>query len=141
MELGLKFSSDVAGWVAGVRFYRGGIGNDGPHVGSLWTNGGTLLAQVTFASETSSGWQQAMFAAPVAINANTIYVVSYHAPVGAYSVDLNYFTNAGADNTPLHAPVSSQLNGNGVYTYGSMSTFPTQTYGDSNYWVDVVFAR
>jgi len=27
----------------------------------------------------------------------------------------------------------------GVYAYGSSNTFPTNTYSNSNFWVDVVF--
>ena len=33
--------------------------NVGPHVGHLWTGGGTCSRRVTFSSETASGWQQA----------------------------------------------------------------------------------
>jgi Domain of unknown function (DUF4082) len=35
----------------------------------------------------------------------------------------------------LHVPV-----GGGVFRYGSSSGFPSQTYANSNYWVDVQFA-
>ena len=40
-ELGTKFQSTVAGWVAGVRFYKG-AGNNGTHTGSLWTSSGNF---------------------------------------------------------------------------------------------------
>ena len=43
LELGVKFTSSVNGWVAGVRFYKG-AGNNGTHTGSLWSATGTLLA-------------------------------------------------------------------------------------------------
>ena len=42
VELGVRFRSDLAGYVTGVRFYKG-AGNTGTHVGNLWTNTGTLL--------------------------------------------------------------------------------------------------
>ncbi len=131
VELGLKFSTDTAGTATGVRFYKGPK-NTGTHVGKLWTSGGTLLSSVTFANETASGWQQATFPSPVALTANTTYVVSYLAPVGYYSVNANYFATK-RDVPPLHTPV-----GAGVYLYGN-GGFPTQTYKNSNYWVDVVF--
>ena len=38
-------------------------------------------------------------------------------------------------NGPLTA-----LAGGGVYAYGSSNTFPTNTYNDNNYWVDVVYS-
>jgi hypothetical protein len=137
-ELGMKFRSDVGGNVCGVRFYKGSA-NTGTHVGSLWTSGGALLARATFTQETTSGWQQVNFATPVAIKANTVYVVSYLAPAGRYSYDRGYFTDAGVDRAPLHALKTGISGGNGVYVRGS--GFPTDTSGDANYWVDVVFAK
>jgi hypothetical protein len=75
---------------------------------------------------------------PVPINANTTYVVSYHTKKGFYSSDVNYFVNAQTSG-PLTALASGSSGGNGVYAYGSASTFPTNTYNPSNYWVDIVF--
>ncbi len=137
-EVGVKFRSDVAGQVTGVRFYKG-TGNTGTHTGHLWTSTGTLLATVTFAGETGSGWQTANFPSPVSIDANTTYVVSYFAPNGRVAGDNNAFTNAGADVAPLHALKSGVDGANGVYNDGG-SGFPTSSYRDSNYWVDVVMS-
>src|SRR5262249_31179900 len=77
VEVGTKFRSDVPGTISGVRFYKG-PGDTAAHTGSLWSANGTLLATGTFTGETASGWQQLNFATPVAIAANTTYVVSYH---------------------------------------------------------------
>lgn len=79
------------------------------------------------------------FATPVAIAANTVYLVSYHAPVGQYALTQNTFTSSGLDNGVLHAPSSSSSGGNGVYVYNASSAFPTNSYLATNYWVDVVF--
>jgi hypothetical protein len=138
VEIGVKFRSDVAGQVTGVRFYKG-PGNTGTHVGKLWSRTGTLLGSVTFTGETSSGWQQATFATPVTIAANTTYVVSYYAPVGRYSADTGQFAAAGVDRAPLHAVRDGVDGGNGVYRYGTGGGFPTSTYQSSNYWVDLTF--
>jgi hypothetical protein len=97
-----------------------------------------LLATATFSGETSSGWQQVNFGTPVAVTANTTYIVSYHTTSGGYSVNQNYFATAGYDNAPLHALASSTSGGNGVYLYGS-GGFPTNSYLATNYWVDIVF--
>ena len=138
-EVGVKFYSDVNGFITGIRFYKG-AGNTGTHIGNLWTAGGTLLATATFANETASGWQQVLFATPVAITANTVYVASYFAPNGHYADDVGYFASAGVDSPPLHA-LRNGVNGvNGVYRYGSRSGFPTSGYQSSNYWVNVVFS-
>ena len=85
VELGVKFTSDVDGEVRGIRFYKAST-NTGTHIGSLWTAGGTRLAQVTFSDETGSGWQSATFSDPVSVTAGTTYVASYFAPNGHYSV-------------------------------------------------------
>src|SRR5262249_39551914 len=43
------------------------------------------------------------------------------------------------NNAPLHAPASDPSGGNGVYHYGPSGIFPTDTFGRTNYWVDVIF--
>ncbi|MQY03478.1 DUF4082 domain-containing protein [Actinomadura macrotermitis] len=138
VELGVKFTADTAGWVTGVRFYKG-AGNTGGHTGSLWrASDQTRLATGTFTNESASGWQTLKFSAPVQLTAGTQYVASYHAPNGRYAADGNYF-NGALDNAPLHAPAKSVTGGNGVYRYGSATVYPNQTYNGANYWVDPVF--
>jgi PKD repeat protein len=139
VELGVKFRSDVSGYITGIRFYKDSR-NTGTHIGSLWTTGGTRLAQATFSGETASGWQQVNFASPVAITANTTYVASYFCPVGFYAISLNYFASQGVDTPPLHLPSTGSAGGNGVFAYNATSAFPNQTYAASNYWIDVVFS-
>jgi hypothetical protein len=139
VELGLKFRSDAAGFVTGVRFYKGAL-NTGTHVGNLWSTTGTKLASVTFSGETASGWQQMNFASPVPIQANTVYVVSYLCPNGHYSGNLDYFATQGVDNAPLHALATGVSGLNGVYGYGAASTFPANSFRSLNYWVDVIFS-
>ena len=131
IELGVRFSSDVNGTIAGVRFYKGSS-NGGVHTGSLWTASGQLLATATFVGEASSGWQTVYFSSPVAITAGTAYVASYHTNVGQYAATLNMFSSP-LDRAPLHVPT-----GGARYMYGSSSTFPGNA-SDHNYWVDVVF--
>ena len=137
VNLGVKFQSDVAGYITGIRFYKG-PSNTGTHIGYLWTSSGAILTSATFTNETASGWQQVNFPNPVAIAANTVYVASYYAPNGGYAVDDNYFATAGYDNAPLHALEDGVSGGDGVYVYGSSGTFPTGSYQSDNYWVDVV---
>ncbi len=137
VELGVKFSSEVAGKVTGIRFYKS-TANTGTHVGSLWTSSGTLLASATFSGESSSGWQQVSFSKPVAISANTTYVAGYFAPKGHYAVTPGAFTPTGITNAPLTA-LANPLSANGVFTYGNSSAFPTSSFEASNYWVDVTF--
>jgi hypothetical protein len=135
-ELGMKFTADFPGTVTGIRFYKGSA-NVGTHTGSLWTSDGQRLAQATFTGETDSGWQSATFANPVSITPGTTYIASYFAPKGHYSVTSNGFASA-VINTPLRS-IANSTSPNGVYAYLGSSTFPTSTFGASNYGVDVLF--
>src|ERR1700704_954023 len=72
IEVGVKFRSDVGGFGTAVRFYKGAA-NSGAHVGHLWSESGTLLAEATFTNESVSGWQEVALTTPVAIAANTVY--------------------------------------------------------------------
>jgi Domain of unknown function (DUF4082)/Bacterial Ig-like domain/G8 domain/IPT/TIG domain/Viral BACON domain/Putative binding domain, N-terminal len=137
IEVGVKFRADVNGTIVGLQFYKYSV-NTGTHVGNLWTSTGTLLATATFVNETASGWQQVMFATPVAITANTTYIASYHTNVGRYAVNENYFT-APIINGNLRALQDGTDGPNGVYRYSAGSAFPNQTFLSSNYWVDVLF--
>jgi methionine-rich copper-binding protein CopC len=145
-ELGVKFTSSVSGWVAGVRFYKG-AGNNGTHTGTLWSSAGTQLATGTFTNETASGWQTLLFADPVAISANTVYVVSYFDPYGHYADDAAQFYPGPTgstdlqplDSTPLSAVQATGVpGGNGVYNAGGHG-FPASSYNATGYGVDVVF--
>jgi fibronectin type 3 domain-containing protein len=139
VEVGVKFRTDSNGYVKGIRFYKAST-NTGTHTANLWSNGGTLLATAAFTGETASGWQQVLFSSPVAITANTVYVASYHNSIGHYSADENFFATTGVDSPPLHALADGVSGGNGVYAYGSTSSFPNQTWNSANYWVDVVLS-
>ena len=124
VELGVKFQASTAGKIVGIRFYKGPQ-NTGTHIGNLWTVGGGLLATANFTNETASGWQQVYFSTPVTVAPGTTYVASYHTPSGFYSADGSYYANA-LTNGPLTALASAASGGNGVYVYGSSSSFPVE---------------
>ncbi|MBY2910195.1 DUF4082 domain-containing protein [Rhizobium leguminosarum] len=132
VNLGMKFQADTAGWITGIRFYKG-VDNTGPHNGYLWTASGTLLGSVAFSNETASGWQTATLTQQVEVAADTTYVVSYSTN-GNYSATGNYFS-ADVTNGDLRALSGS----NGVYAYGSSGLFPSASYNSTNYYVDVAF--
>jgi hypothetical protein len=129
-ELGLKLRVDQPMLLSGIRFYKS-LGETGTHVGRLWSSSGSLLGQVTFSSETASGWQVQGFGTPIALQADTTYVVSVNANA-YYGV-----TPSGLATQIESGPLSSVADGqNGVYA-GSAGIFPTQSYQSSNYFVDV----
>ncbi|MET4290655.1 VCBS repeat-containing protein [Bradyrhizobium sp. LB8.2] len=132
VEVGVKFSASVDGTITGLRFYKGSL-NTGAHVAHLWTATGTLLGTSTFSGETSSGWQQVSFSSPIAVTAGTTYVASYHTN-GNYSDTQSYFTTS-----MTNGQLSVAAAGNGVYSYGAETVFPTSVFNSTNYFVDVVF--
>ncbi|WP_245757539.1 DUF4082 domain-containing protein [Amycolatopsis xylanica] len=138
VEVGVKFRASSDGYVRGIKFYKG-ANNTGTHTGSLWTAGGQLLGTGTFVGETTNGWQTLALPTSVAVTAGTTYIASYYAPTGHYASDLAYFTDKSASLDPLTALKSGTDGPNGVFRFGS-SGFPNQSYSDTNYWVDVVWA-
>ena len=136
VNLGVKFSANVSGFITGIRFYKTGS-NTGTHHGILWSSTGTLLAEATFAGESNFGWQQVMFSSPVPVTAGTTYIAAYHTDAGHYSFSGNAFA-AGYDSGPLHALADGLSGGNGVFAYGGVG-FPTQSFNAANYWVDVTY--
>jgi hypothetical protein len=137
VELGLNFSVSQAGQIRGVKFYKGST-NTGTHTGTLWDSSGRQLAHVTFANETSTGWQTAYFATPVNVSTGHRYTISYYAPRGHYAYNSSYFASARSSG-PLSANSDGQTVHNGVYHY-SGTAYPTDTFHSTNYWVDVIFS-
>ena len=137
VELGLRFTPEVDGFVSGVRFYKGAA-NTGQHSGALWDATGAKLAGVVFGTESATGWQTAEFATPVQVYAGQEYTVSYTAPQGGYSMQARFWPY-----TPKTSPitVSSAVGTAAAGVYGVAGTRPTSAWGESNYFVDLVFTK
>jgi hypothetical protein len=97
-----------------------------------------MLASATFTNESASGWQQVSFARPVAIQANTVYVISFSTGGGYFGISTNFFTRGGVASGPLQALPSSVLGGDGVYNRAG--AFPNINTGGMNFWADVAFS-
>ncbi len=134
VNLGVQFQASANGTVSGIRFYKE-PDNTGSHTGTLWTASGTELATGTFTNESTQGWEELDFSTPVTVTAGTTYVASYLTTTGHYAD-----TSGGLSSAVTNGPLTALANG-GVYAYGSSTTFPTSTYGGSNYWVDVVYQQ
>ena len=132
-QLGMKFSTTQPGQIDAIRFYKV-ASESGTHTGQIWPAGGGTapLASVTFSAETSSGWQRQALNVPLAIQANTTYVVTVNSNT-AYGATRNELATALTDG-----PISSVADGaNGVY--GPASSFPTGSYDNTDYYRDVIF--
>ena len=95
VELGVKFRSDVSGSVTGHALLQGPDQHRHACRPPVEHHRHSCSAKCTFTNETASGWQQVLFATPIAIDANTTYVVSYFAPNGGYSITSNYLHSSG----------------------------------------------
>lgn len=131
-ELGMQFMSDAVGEITAIRFWKP-TNDTGTHIGKLWTAGGQLLASVTFANETASGWQQQALSAPVRIAPNTAYVVSVNTGNSYYVA-----TDSGLATQVVNQRLRSVVGTNGLY--GNPGQFPTASYHNTNYFRDVVFS-
>ena len=130
-ELGTLFQSNIPGQIASIRFWKD-ANESGTHTGKIWSGSGQLLASVAFVNETASGWQQQALSTPLAITANTVYVVSVN------TGNTYYVTTApGLASQVINGNLSSVIGNNGVY--GPSGTFPTNSWENSNYFRDVVF--
>lgn len=137
-ELGVRFHTTAPGFIKAIKFYKSSA-NAGPFTVSLWSTSGQRIAGVDGVNLTGSGWKTVNLAAPVSVTANTPYIASYHTNSGNYAYANNYFAANSAGNAKIVAPASTGNAPNGVYKYSSSTTFPTETYQASNYWVDVLF--
>jgi hypothetical protein len=137
VTLGVKFRSDVAGQITGVRFWKASSYDNGMHIGLLYTTTGALLAQATFTGESTAGWQRVNFSAPVTISPGTTYIAAYYSVTG-WSADGTYFLSNGADAPPLHALKTGVDGSNGLYSYGNPARLPISSRS-ANYGVDVLF--
>ncbi|EPX85726.1 DUF4082 domain-containing protein [Salipiger mucosus] len=139
-ELGVRFLSAEDGEITALRYWRGAAdaGDTDTRTLNLWDAGGTLLASATVSSTPGqSGWQTALLAAPVAIDADTLYVASYGTTQN-YAFTVDFFGTAwtGSEGI-LSAPAASA--GNGVFSSGATGIFPEYSFNAANYWVDVIF--
>lgn len=128
-ELGLKFDVATRGTVRAVRFYKS-KSEVGAHVGRLWSAGGAPLAAAAFVGETAGGWQEVRLSPPIAVTPGASYVVSVNCN-GFYVSTLDAFA------TPVRRGNLSVGVGGGLFD--PLGTLPTQTFRNSNYFVDLVF--
>jgi hypothetical protein len=130
-EMGVRIAVTAPARLTAIRFYKDPL-ETGTHTGRLWDASGHELTEVSFASETASGWQSATLATPFDLEPGETYTVSVN--INAYFVD-QYDALA---NEIVSGPIRSVADGNnGVYAYAA-GEYPTSSYRSSNYFVDVV---
>ncbi len=130
-ELGTVFTSDLAGEIRAIRYWKDVSDVGTVHTGNIWNSSGTLLTSVVFNNETASGWQQQSLPTPLSVAASTQYVVSVNA--GNWS-DI---TPGGMASVVANQDLSSVSGDDGVYS-NFPGSFPVYSTG-INYFRDVVF--
>lgn len=130
VEVGLEFTVSSSGVVSGLRFYRA-ADNEGPHRGRLWSADGRLLGSVDFDNSTDVGWHNAALDEAVHVVQAETYTVSYTAPAGHYAADQDSL----GQGRPVISRDLTALRG--VFSY--QMERPTQSFNDTNYYVDIVF--
>ena len=122
----MKFRSDVAGFVTGIRFYKYAL-NTGTHVGNLWSSTGTRLATATFTGETRVGLAAGDLRVAGGDRGEHGLRRVVPLPQRALQRDARTTSRRRAwTRPPLHALANGVSGGNGVFAYGATSTFPTE---------------
>ena len=89
---------------------------------------------MVFTGESASGWQQQSLATPLAISANTEYMVTVNTGNRSYAT-----TDGGLGSQIVSGDLRTVVGSNG--RYGSVGSYPTSSWQNSNYFRDVVFTR
>ena len=114
-------------------------GNTGTHVGQpLDAPSGTLLRPATFTGETATGWQQVTFASAGRRHGQhdlRRLLLRAQRPLRRRRRLLQRRPASTARRCTRCAAASTAPTASAA----TSGTFPTNTYADSNYWVDVVF--
>ena len=137
VEVGMRFTPSVSGYISAVRFYKSAA-NTGQHTGTLWDSAGNALATTVFTGESVSGWQQAAFTEPVGVTAGRGYTVSYSTQTGHYATAPDYWSQHGSTAAPLLVAGGFGAPPAGVYNT-TPGRFPADSYRNTNYFVDAVF--
>ena len=126
-ELGLKFTTSQIAIVKKVSYYRMS-GESGSHIGHVWNNDGTLLANATFSNETATGWQIADLDNPIWIYPGITYVVS---------VNSNTAYGAGSLATSVINGILSTVDDNNGIFNTTVGQFPSSFFNKIHYFRDV----
>jgi hypothetical protein len=129
-ELGTKVKVDAPTTLVALRYYKDVL-ETGSHIGRVWDETGALLAQATYASETTSGWQRQSLATPLTLQPGHTYTVSVN-------VNTSYgMTQFGMSQGYASGPLSTVSGNNGSYN-DHAGQAPNTSFNSSNYYVDAV---
>lgn len=137
VNLGMRIQSSVSGNVIGLRFWRWEFATPS-QTGHLWTNAGSLLGSVDY-PDAGFGWIEADFDEPIAIDADTTYVISLHTESGEFVRTFGVMSSE-ISNPPLTLIADGVDGYSGSYEYNASPVFPNNNAFAQNYWLDVKVA-
>ena len=142
VELGVKFRSDVTGFITGLRFYKTS-GNTGTHIGHCGQRAAPSSPRPRSAASPRPAGRRSTSAhrwrsTPTPPTSPPITRRTATTPRSR-----GYFALVGIDSPPLHALADGVDGPNGIYKYGPsgglFSGGGPEHLQVENYWVDVVF--
>ena len=137
---GVKFRSDEAGFITGLRFYKGAL-NTGTHVGHLWTADGTHARRGDLHRRERVGLAGGeLRRRRCAIDRGHDLRRLLPRAERATTRPPTATSRPTASTTRRCTRSPTATTGRTASTdYGAGGVFPTETFKASNYWVDVVF--
>lgn len=135
VQTGIKFHVSVSCNCLGGRFYWSSAGSAKTVKLSLWSEGGSRLANVSV-SVNASGVYEATFSSPVALTQGTYYRIS------TWETGAGSYTKATLSSFNTVSPTRPQVCGGGAYVlfevtrYGSGDVFPNSTATTEAYPVE-----
>lgn len=150
ITLGVRLYATDGATVSGVAFYAP-VTNSGTYTAGLWlstapddTATGTLLESGSLGSGsvTPGQWNTIPLDAPVELDPDTVYTAGVHTSSGRFVLTSGAFSAAISGNGIVliqsgDDPVGFGVSRNGVFTEGAALAFPTSTFGQSDYFIDV----
>ena len=106
---------------------------------NLWSATGTRLAMATFTNETASGWQQVNYAACGDHRQHDLRGVVLQSAWVLRDLP-RLLPEPGRGCTAPASPPQRRVGTEWSFQYAGTSVFPTDTWEESNYWVDVAFS-
>lgn len=149
LELGVKITPQVNGYITAIRFYKPIISTETTHTGRIWNATGTSLATATFSNESEYGWQEAKLSSPLQVFKDQLYIVSYGTTTATYVSSNGYLVSditgtggglvAYANEDSRNAATGSN-NRNGVFNLTAGAFPDAGAAGGNYYWIDAVFS-
>lgn len=140
--LGIVIKPAVDGRITHIRWYKHAGDDAATRAVGLWSSGGTLLGSGESSTPTT-GWNDVPLVTSIAVTAGTLYVPSVEVPKPCDYAIIAGLGDADTTNGNITAPDNAEAGGQGRFKECGVGisnwVFPSSSFGNSGYGVDVVF--